>query len=298
MGREIHRVPLDFAWPLEKVWQGYLNPHYEGHQEDCPDCAGSGASPLAKQLGDRWYGYGDFKPEDRGSVPFTPEDACVRRFAERNVSHSPDFYGTGEAAIQREARRLCRHFNSQWSHHLNDDDVAALLEAGRLMDFTHTFTRGEGWKKREDAPIPTAREVNEWSIGGFGHDSINQWTVVKAECARQGVSSLCPTCDGEGHTWSSEEAKQRAEAWERENPPKGDGYQLWETVTEGSPISPVFATPEALAAWLVDHPRGVDAGTTYAQWLAFIRGPGWAPSFIGTDAGLLTGVQATETAED
>lgn len=33
------------------------------------------------------------------------------------------------------------------------------------------------------------------------------------------------------------------------NPPKGDGYQLWETTTEGSPISPVFKTVEALAKY-------------------------------------------------
>ena len=30
------------------------------------------------------------------------------------------------------------------------------------------------------------------------------------------------------------------------DPPCGDGFQLWETVTEGSPISPVFATLDEL----------------------------------------------------
>lgn len=33
------------------------------------------------------------------------------------------------------------------------------------------------------------------------------------------------------------------------NGSSGDGYQLWETCTEGSPISPVFATMEELAGW-------------------------------------------------
>jgi hypothetical protein len=27
MGRELRRVPMDFDWPLHKVWDGYLNPH-------------------------------------------------------------------------------------------------------------------------------------------------------------------------------------------------------------------------------------------------------------------------------
>lgn len=36
------------------------------------------------------------------------------------------------------------------------------------------------------------------------------------------------------------------------DPPVGNGYQLWETTSEGSPISPVFATPEELAEWCED----------------------------------------------
>jgi len=32
-------------------------------------------------------------------------------------------------------------------------------------------------------------------------------------------------------------------------PPKGDGYQLWETTTEGSPKSPVFSTLDELCEW-------------------------------------------------
>jgi hypothetical protein len=34
MGREVRRVPLDFEWPLNKVWEGFLNDHYV----ECPDC--------------------------------------------------------------------------------------------------------------------------------------------------------------------------------------------------------------------------------------------------------------------
>ena len=28
MGRELKRVPLDFDWPLNKPWEGFVNPHY------------------------------------------------------------------------------------------------------------------------------------------------------------------------------------------------------------------------------------------------------------------------------
>ena len=34
MGREVKRVALDFDWPLDKRWKGYLNPHYK----ECPHC--------------------------------------------------------------------------------------------------------------------------------------------------------------------------------------------------------------------------------------------------------------------
>lgn len=286
MGRELKRVPLGFEWPRDKVWKGFINPHSE-HSYSCGACSGRGDSPEAKALADRWYGYRDFKPEDRGSVPLTPAHPAVRKFAERNVANSPRYYGQGEDAIVREAQRLCELWNAQWSHHLNADDVAALLEAGRLMDLTHTWSKEQGWLPKVPAHVPTPEEVNTWAILSFGHDSINCWTVVAAEAKRLGIETTCSQCKGEGTLWRSEQAKADYDAWEREEPPQGEGYQVWETVSEGSPISPVFDTPEGLAAWMTRNPWGSDDGTTYEQWLAFIRGPGWAPSFISDGSGTL-----------
>lgn len=36
-------------------------------------------------------------------------------------------------------------------------------------------------------------------------------------------------------------------------PPVGEGYQCWETTSEGSPVSPVFETFEALCEWCAEH---------------------------------------------
>jgi len=36
-------------------------------------------------------------------------------------------------------------------------------------------------------------------------------------------------------------------------PPRGDGYQLWMTTNEGSPISPVFATLDELCEWCEEN---------------------------------------------
>jgi hypothetical protein len=52
-------------------------------------------------------------------------------------------------------------------------------------------------------------------------------------------------------------------------------YQIYETVTEGKPVSPVFATLEALAQWLVDQGYSLKAATAFAK-------EGWAPSMVFT----------------
>lgn len=48
MGREIKRVPLDFDWPVDKLWRGYINPHYAS----CPKCGGCGKTTARKRLGE------------------------------------------------------------------------------------------------------------------------------------------------------------------------------------------------------------------------------------------------------
>lgn len=283
MGREIRRVPLDFAWPLETVWEGFLNPHYVA--KDCAACAGTGLSPEAKRLRDLWYGYVPFRPEDRGSVPFTPDDYVILERARRNVQEAPYFCGTGDAAIEREARRLCGHYNGSWCHHLNQDDIDALVERGRLYDFTHEFTPGEGWTPKPWVQNPTPAEVNDWSINGFGHDGINQWIVCGAECKRQGWEETCATCDGEGDVWPSEEAKALYDAWEETDPPVGEGWQIWETVSEGSPVTPVFATADELVWHLV-----IEEGYSEQGARSFVT-RGWAPSLIGNENGIVSGLE-------
>lgn len=71
-------------------------------------------------------------------------------------------------------------------------------------------------------------------------------------------------------------------------------YQMYQTVSEGTPVSPVFATPEGLAKWLADNE--IDAGrgpATYKQWLNVARG-GYAPSAVIINGQVMSGVEATE----
>lgn len=286
MGREIKRVPVDFDWPLKQVWAGYENPFWEMCQ-DCPDCGGSGYSDRARELNDIWYGKRPFQPEDNGSVPFDPNNPRIIEIIEQKVKSDPVFYSaffggvTINQAIRMEARRMCAFWNGAWQHHLSEDDVAALVEGNRLWDFTRRQlspeqeTHPNGWTKEWNGYTPTPEEVNWWSISSFGHDSSNCHAVVTARCRREGVPNTCPTCNGDGQQWPSRAARELYENWRETEPPPGDGWQLWETVSEGSPISPVFADAEGLVNWLI-HEEGYSEGAAEA----FVQGSGWAPSLV------------------
>jgi hypothetical protein len=97
--------------------------------------------------------------------------------------------------------------------------------------------------------------------------------------------------------WETE-PKSDCEYWEWEEPPDFDchrpdwsddeatHYMMYETITEGTPISPAFETPEELARWLVDHDANAGAGVTatYEFWLRVCL-EGYAPSLVIYDDG-------------
>lgn len=297
MSRQIRRVPITFDWPTGLTWGGFLNP-FRGARTECPSCGGSGYAKEAKQFGDQWHGNSPFDPVAYGAVPLTLDHPAVQAFAERNVRSHPGFYvlqngeDTHDSAVRREAWRLFRNFRHQWSHHLIQADVDTLVEDGRLYDFTHTFIPGEGWTAIDPAPRVTAEEVNAWSLSGMGHDQINQSICLRSRCQREGVPFYCQECGGDGDHWPSQAHKELCEAYENINPPSGEAYQMWETVSEGSPISPPFAMPEELARWLTE--TGASAGgsrtATYEQWLNLIHRE-WAPSMVVDKNGLRSGVE-------
>lgn len=72
---------------------------------------------------------------------------------------------------------------------------------------------------------------------------------------------------------------------------KGNWYQMWQTVSD-MPYTPAFETAEELARWCADHPWGAERSrpVSYDRWLAFINGPGWAPSLVMTPQGADCGV--------
>lgn len=67
---------------------------------------------------------------------------------------------------------------------------------------------------------------------------------------------------------------------------------MYEDTSEGTPISPAFATPEELARWLADNNASAFGGmtATYEQWLATCRGA-WSPSMVMQDGKMMSGVE-------
>jgi len=107
----------------------------------------------------------------------------------------------------------------------------------------------------------------------------------------------CPTCEGDGQVFPkieppSYELSKFPDYMERIFGEEY-GWQMWETTSEGSPISPVCASPEELARWLTDNGASTFASMTadYEQWLNMIKGPGSAPSMvISPEKGIQSGV--------
>jgi hypothetical protein len=89
---------------------------------------------------------------------------------------------------------------------------------------------------------------------------------------------ICPTCKGSASIEQYEGQFAAAEAWQPTEPPTGDGWQMWETTSEGSPKSPVFATVEALAEWCAVHATtfGTIKRGSAAEWLRIFSGEDFA----------------------
>lgn len=247
MGRELKRVPLDFEWEINKLWCGYVNPH---KVHECKKCNGSGYSKDYQQLHDEWYSF-------------------------ENAVYKPNPFRQG-----------FRYNAAAWNNNLTEDDVKALLKADRLWDFTRVPINdeqkeivkkkiadgGNSWLPFNNGYVPTAQEVNEWNLKGMGHDSSNAWVCIKARLKREGKSDKCDACNGTGENWQHPKAKSLYKNWKDYEPPRGEGFQLWSTTTEGHPMTPVFATLSDLCDYCEKERVSVfgDSTATKEEWMKML----------------------------
>lgn len=132
-------------------------------------------------------------------------------------------------------------------------------------------------------------------FGGDWAELAREWDEARAKWER-----------GEFPDYASDESKAMPyDQWSGRRPYSEDYMPRWsaeeathlmmyETTSEGTPISPAFATPEELARWLVDNNASAFGRDTasYEAWLRVARG-GYAPSAVySSDTGLQSGVKA------
>ena len=236
MGRELKRVPLDFKWFTGQVWKGYINPFYS---QECKACGRTGMNEETNMLSDSWYGNHE----------------------------QPEWVHVSEG----------RRYNAKaWQYQLTEIEVKALIENGRLLDFTRVPINEaqmkdvlpNGWLPYDNGVVPTPLDVNNWAITTMGHDSINRNICVKARAEHLGVYGECEYCLGSGEIWISEKIEKLHNDWLEFDPPPGEGFQLWGEKSDGSPSSPVFKTLDDLCTWCESNATVFgNSKTTKEDWL-------------------------------
>lgn len=153
----------------------------------------------------------------------------------------------------------------RWQNQLTQDEYDALRES---RDFKHPMTLEE------------FNRQNTHPTKGYNFDACDMWLMVRTRAERLGVYGKCEHCNGSGSIWDSKAWEALADAWKPIPVPEGEWWQVWETVSEGSPITPAFATADELVHHLVN--KGTSwrrDGYTREQAEAFVKS-GYVPSMV------------------
>lgn len=118
---------------------------------------------------------------------------------------------------------------------------------------------GRSWREEQAAWDEKLAKWNEGLVRGYGAIPWEPKPQAALECL-----------DFAAWDGNRPQASDYMPDWK---PEERTHYQMYETTSEGTPISPVFATPEDLARWLSDTDASVFAGSTlsYEDWLRAIK---------------------------
>lgn len=118
-------------------------------------------------------------------------------------------------------------------------------------------------------------------LSGYKEDSVEFLHMANEEGLQEAVDYMgCPDQDNYMQEWPEDEKTH---------------CMMFETTTEGTPISPAFETPEELAKWLYESGASAFGGSTgtYEGWLRVAKG-GFAPSAVIINGVLDSGVNAID----
>lgn len=250
MSREVRRVPLGFDWPMGKTWEGYLTPD-RLLEDRCPDCRRG--MTWAREWISTLANRIDMLASDIGDQERgRPMHPWLTK--DEYLAHTDFVYDERGNAIQ----------------------TPSVMRPSRdILELVSGLT-GQS-PERLTNPLR-------------GNDHGIESKIIEAAGLDPRTWGTCPTCNGHGSVEKCPGQRAEAEAWEPTEPPKGDGWQLWETVSEGSPVSPVFLTADELAGWMSDPERGRD--WVPADTARKFIDAGWAPTGASTPGrGVVTGVE-------
>lgn len=279
MGRKIRRVPLDFDWPIREVWKGFLNEHYKRCPGVPPDVCVGGQTAAAQ-----WF------------------DSVVRlivMLGDEAIESAPEY----REHHARTSRIYPHPYLEGWAQAPRTSLPQEAVERLRALRIEQTLelrlaAQQKVFKEFPPRLLPLTSELAAFvqGLGGgnmrsslLGH--FDSFPIAQALRRAAGVDEqwgICTLCKGDA---TDPTARAAAEAWTPTPPPTGDGWQLWETTTEGSPVSPVLPTREAFIEWLVSM-----GGQTRAAAEAFTTA-GWCPSGIivtdGPQAGVYENIESS-----
>lgn len=249
MGRTLRRVPVDFQWPLNKVWKGFINPHFKPCPGENETCFG-GYTAAGKWL-DSVCRFIALLAEQAEMAP------RAEQMKARGITYPHPYLENFEQAPHTELPR------------------AIYAELSDVQDRTERHNAFlKAYKKHPSKLLPLTTELQtliealsgEKAEGMLGSNISYALFKRLLEFAKvdHDTWGICPICKGHAKDPSIYEAYEN---WKAEDPPTGEGFQLWETTSEGSPISPVFDNLDALCAWCEDNATTMgSAKTSKENW--------------------------------
>ena len=161
--------------------------------------------------------------------------------------------------------RELRMVPADWQHPKNEHGRYVPLRSGGFADADARWN--EGYAKWQEGLVRTFGD-DDWKPidPQYLNMRFSDW-----DCARPSPDDYMPD-------WPVEQRTH---------------FMMYEDTSEGTPISPAFATAEELARWLADNGASAfgDMTATYDQWLNTIQ-RGWAISAVRVNGQFISGVEA------
>lgn len=195
MSRQLMRVPLDFEFPLDETWPGYLRPRYR------PCLAGS---------------------ECHGGA--TASQGWLVAFAHLLAMAADDTAEVARGRLLHPYLANLENAPGEW-----DQDAGIFGQRHRV------YRPGPGMVEFVEGMLEGVEQKGSF----LGYDYHRLYKRLVEAAGLPPDWGTCPVCHGEAIHPDDIAAR---DAWEPTDPPTGDGFQLWQFTSEGSPISPVFAT--------------------------------------------------------